>query len=261
MSVYKKLHDINGNNYQIKEYLPTYMNNKDSILDTTYVSNFYDQPDHHRNNINEFKNDNRYIKNFNMKINSLDRDVQQTVPVQHMGHHQKNVPVQHKHQVKNDILVEHNMQARHNIPVRHSIRENFKAPEKPITPTPTPQTEGYVTSPEIFGPAYWFTLHAGSVSYPIKASPITKEKMKHFILGIPVMLPCRNCQEHATAHIEKNFDKLDEIVSGRDSLFKFFVDFHNYVNVKNNKPEMSYEDAYKLYQGKVKITKMTYTSA
>lgn len=102
--------------------------------------------------------------------------------------------------------------------------------------------------PKIWGPPMWFTLHNGAIKYPIKASPIFAERMKGFILGLPVMIPCDKCQDHATAHIEANWNRLDDVVSGRDNLFKFFVDFHNRVNKRYNKPEMSYETAYKLYK-------------
>jgi len=114
------------------------------------------------------------------------------------------------------------------------------------------------TSPEVFGPPLWFSLHNASAHYPINPSPITSERMKNIILGIPVLLPCKNCSEHATAYIEKHFERLDKICGTRDNLFKFFVDFHNYVNVRYNKPVMSYEDAYKMYLGGVKINKMSY---
>lgn len=114
------------------------------------------------------------------------------------------------------------------------------------------------SSPQIFGPPLWFSLHNASAHYPINPSPITSERMKNIIIGIPVLLPCKNCSEHATAYIEKNFDRLDDICSTRDKLFKFFVDFHNYVNVRYNKPVMSYEDAYKMYLGGIKINKMSY---
>ena len=118
---------------------------------------------------------------------------------------------------------------------------------------------GVVSSPDIFGPSYWFTLHAGSIAYPINPTPIVREKMKNFIIGIPVMIPCKNCQEHATAYIEKYYDKLNNVCSSRDSLFKFFVDFHNAVNQRKGKSILSYDDAYKLYTGKVKINKITYS--
>ena len=119
--------------------------------------------------------------------------------------------------------------------------------------------DGILSSPDIFGPPFWFTLHASSMSYPVNPTPIIKEKMRNFIIAIPVILPCKNCQEHATAYIEKHYNEIDTACSGRESLFKFFVDFHNEVNKKKDKPVMSYEDAYKLYSGKVKISKITYT--
>ena len=112
--------------------------------------------------------------------------------------------------------------------------------------------------PSVWGPSYWFTLHNSAIHYPIKASPFFIERMKGFILGIPVMVPCEQCRDHATAYIESVYQNLEQIVSGRDSLFKFFVDFHNYVNKRLNKPEMSYQDAYNLYKGTPQVTKMTY---
>lgn len=113
-------------------------------------------------------------------------------------------------------------------------------------------------NPEVWGPAFWFTLHNSSVRYPVNASHITKERMKGFILGLPVMIPCEICSEHATAHIIGNYDKLDDICSGREKLFKFFVDFHNYVNKRYNKPIMGYKEAYALYTNGARVTKLSY---
>lgn len=113
-----------------------------------------------------------------------------------------------------------------------------------------------MSDPKVWGPAFWFTLHNGASKYPISASPIVKSRMKSYIIGIPTMLPCTVCQIHATNHIEKNKSKLDEITSGRDNLFKFFVDFHNIVNKRYNKPIVSVEDAYKMYDGGVNVSVM-----
>lgn len=113
------------------------------------------------------------------------------------------------------------------------------------------------SDPQIWGPSFWFSLHNGSVRYPIKASNIVAERMKNFILGIPYILPCFECSEHARAHIMNNYANLDDITSGREKLFNFFVDFHNYVNKRYNKKIMSYEDAKKKYTGNA-IVKMSY---
>jgi hypothetical protein len=112
--------------------------------------------------------------------------------------------------------------------------------------------------PEVWGPSFWFTLHNGSINYPLVANDLCKQRMKQFIIGMEVMIPCEKCSDHATSYIEKNWNHLDEIVSTRDNLFKFFVDFHNEVNKRYNKPLMSYDEAYKLYSCNVSIKKMSY---
>lgn len=93
----------------------------------------------------------------------------------------------------------------------------------------------------------WFTLHNSASKYPISPSSLVRERMKNVIIGIPILLPCEVCKEHATGYIEKYFEQLDEICSSRDNLFKFFVDFHNKVNERHDKPLMTYEAAYALY--------------
>jgi hypothetical protein len=60
-------------------------------------------------------------------------------------------------------------------------------------------------------------------------------------------LPCENCSEHARTLIERNFDKMDEICSGKGKLFEFFVKFHNYVRARYGNPAMTVEDAYVIY--------------
>ena len=103
------------------------------------------------------------------------------------------------------------------------------------------------SDPKIWGPQLWFILHNGASKYPIAATPIYIQKMKDFIIGLPVILPCEKCKIHAIDYIEEYKDKLDDICSGREKLFKFFVDFHNSVNKRYNKPEMVYESVLKLY--------------
>lgn len=115
------------------------------------------------------------------------------------------------------------------------------------------------SDPSVWGPSFWFTLHNGAAKYPINASKHRRERMKGFILGIPAILPCKGCIPHAIAYLEDSKPRLDDIVSGRDKLFKFFVDFHNKVNKRHGKPEFSYEDAYKLYNQGINLTRMSYS--
>ena len=107
--------------------------------------------------------------------------------------------------------------------------------------------------PSVWGPSFWLSLHNGAVRYPVKASPTYQHRMKGFILGIPYMLPCDECRQHALAFIDSRASQLDSIVSGRHNLFNYFVDFHNQVNARYGKPLVSYEQAYKLYSSPVKV--------
>ncbi len=114
------------------------------------------------------------------------------------------------------------------------------------------------SAPDVFGPAFWFTLHNGASKYPLEASPFQIEKMKGFIKGIPIMLPCEKCSSHAQTYIESKDDEFDDIVSGREKLFIFFWEFHNYVNRRYNKPEPTLEEAKMMFMGKAKVTTLRY---
>lgn len=122
-------------------------------------------------------------------------------------------------------------------------------------------SSGIPTSdPKIWGPSYWFSLHTVAAHYPIQASPIVCENMKNRILAIPYEIPCEACRTHAFAFIDTNSKNLNEIVSGRHKLGKFFCDFHNKVNLRYGKPQMSYEDVYKMYSGNAEVQYIKYTS-
>jgi hypothetical protein len=121
-------------------------------------------------------------------------------------------------------------------------KQEYKPPSIPIHGSPNPL---------VWGPLFWYTLHNSAIHYPIEASPLVKQRIKNRILAIPYEISCKTCQPHASAYIESIPDsKLDSIVSGRDNLFKFYVDFHNSVNVRLGKPTWTYEQAYNQYGSK-----------
>ena len=151
-----------------------------------------------------------------------------------------------------------------NSDINTTVKTTIIAPEPIINNKPKLSikyelTEGNGTSPDVFGPPFWFTLHNGANKYPENPNKIVQKKMKDFIIAIPVMLQCFKCKDHSTSYIESFLEKLDDIVSSRKNLFNFFVDFHNYVNKKYNKKIYTYEEAYALYNGTVKISKMSYS--
>lgn len=134
-----------------------------------------------------------------------------------------------------------------------------RAPSKGVHIKYETQENVDLSKPEIFGNPYWFTLHNGAAHYPIKASPLCAEKMKGYIIGIPVTLPCETCADHATAFIESVRPNLDYIVSGRDPLTTFFCNFHNYVNKRLGKPEVSVEDVNRMFTSPATISRMSYS--
>lgn len=99
--------------------------------------------------------------------------------------------------------------------------------------------------PKHWGPSFWNTFHYISVSYSHDPNLTVQNNMKTFIQSIPTLLPCKECQDHAFSYI-KNAD-VDKAVKSQMDLFTFFFEFHNYVNERLKKPQMSLETALKKY--------------
>jgi len=117
---------------------------------------------------------------------------------------------------------------------------------RPLTMDVNRSFVGSIFDPNVFGPAFWFTLHAGAAAYPENPTPWTKNGMKSLLVNFPLLIPCGSpCREHFYAYV-KNAD-LNDVVSTREKLFKFLVDAHNYVNVRYSKPIMTLNDAKSLY--------------
>lgn len=133
----------------------------------------------------------------------------------------------------------------------HGFRENLTLEWK---------TDKYSNTkdPEVFGPPLWLTLHNAAAHYPENPSPIMISQMMNYIKGLPAVLPCEACKEHATAHIQANLSNLPDICSCRNKLEEFFVTFHNYVNKKYNKPIFTIEQARKMYRGGAEVRILKY---
>jgi hypothetical protein len=143
-----------------------------------------------------------------------------------------------------------------NEPLVNKLREDKAKPIEDKLEKKWEKIEGSTTDPRIWGPAFWFTLHVTAAHYPENPSPIVRHLMKNRILAIPYEIPCSKCRSHAIAFIDNNKEKLDDIVSNKHKLGKFYVEFHNNVNMRYGKPIWDYEKAYKLYSGNAKINIM-----
>lgn len=101
-------------------------------------------------------------------------------------------------------------------------------------------------NPHVWGPGLWLFLHISSANY----DPVSQEQIHRcmaFIKNLPYMLPCYNCSEHAKQFVKDREADLHTICQNRKSLFEFYVDFHNYVNNRQNKRLFSYQEAWNMY--------------
>ena len=156
----------------------------------------------------------------------------------------------------NSILMEKEEQTNYTRPIYEEPNYVVKKPiyedvKKDVPKVNNKLPEAGDSNPNVWGPHYWYNLHNSSAIYPINANPVVRNVMKSRILAIPYELPCRKCQIHASAYIQQFSDiELDNIVSTREKLFNFYVDFHNAVNIRLGKPTWSYEQAYNHYYRK-----------
>ena len=117
--------------------------------------------------------------------------------------------------------------------------------QQPVEFKITTTTHGSSYDPDAFGPAFWFTIHNATTTYPNRPTIFVQEGMKKLIASMPLLIPCVVCKEHFFSFLETA--NLDNATASRENLFEFFVSAHNYVNRRLRKPEMSLSDAKKMY--------------
>ena len=140
-------------------------------------------------------------------------------------------------------------------PKSHKKPLTTNNPQQVVTTVLQEKNGTNINDPDIWGSTYWFTFHTGASNYPNNPSKIVQERMKGFIRGIPYIIPCEKCSNHALNFIEKS--NLDIVCKTKDNLFKFFVDFHNEVNTQLGKQRMTLEQAKQKYMnGNFKYVKI-----
>lgn len=106
-------------------------------------------------------------------------------------------------------------------------------------------------SPSAWGPAFWYLLHVASTH-----AVAGDARWKRIAKGLPVMVPCVECQTHARAFVEGHELSTDR----REDVFAYWVVMHNAVNLRRGKPLVSPEDAarhYGLYDNRWLVTVTT----
>lgn len=115
-----------------------------------------------------------------------------------------------------------------------------------------------VFAPEVWGEAFWFILHVGSLAARDQIPEQEAVKYWNFIEGIPLMLPCKRCSRDAQQIVDAARPRWRDVCASRDSLLEFFLDFHNRVNEKQGKPAMTRADIERLAAGNVRVATIRY---
>jgi hypothetical protein len=102
-----------------------------------------------------------------------------------------------------------------------------------------------VIYPEKWGPHVWQALHYITLGYPKNPTEDQKLKYKTFFILLQDTLPCSVCANHYGNNL-RNMPLTDEVLSDKESLVKWLIDFHNVVNEMKKKPIIKYVDARKM---------------
>ena len=98
-------------------------------------------------------------------------------------------------------------------------------------------------SKQMWGNSTWYIFHTLAEKLKPECDSEIQTILYHF-KQVSFNLPCMDCAKHATDMMQNA--KLDKVKT-RDDLKQFFLEFHNIVNKKLNKPIFSRDECDKLY--------------
>jgi hypothetical protein len=100
--------------------------------------------------------------------------------------------------------------------------------------------------PQVWGRHLWISIHYIALGYPLKPSEIDRKNYSLFFKHLHTVLPCDACAKHYQQHL-KDLPPIEQFLESPEELFKWTVLIHNKVNLDLGKPQLSYEQARKLY--------------
>jgi hypothetical protein len=93
--------------------------------------------------------------------------------------------------------------------------------------------------PAVWGHHQWTMLHLMAFVYPENPDINRQQSMIKYLEGMSNNLPCPGCSYHCINY----FTEFPPQVESKEKLTKYFVDFHNSVNKRTFKRELSYSEA------------------
>ncbi len=99
-----------------------------------------------------------------------------------------------------------------------------------------------MTTKAVWGPCVWYLFH--TVAHHIKEDHPNFERAKNqfiaFSFRIATNLPCPECSQHATAYLSKINPQM---IKTKYDLKMLYINFHNAVNIRKDKPIFTIEEA------------------
>lgn len=100
--------------------------------------------------------------------------------------------------------------------------------------------------PSVWGSHLWYILHIISFEYPEKPTEYDKRIYHDFYTSLKDVIPCVECRKHYRDHITKY--PLTPHLDTRDTLIKWVIQVHNFVNVSLGKPTYTIEQVLTIYK-------------
>ena len=97
----------------------------------------------------------------------------------------------------------------------------------------------------VWGPHYWFIIHTVAMTYPKVPGSTTKKRYYTFYKELPYFLPHKKSRKLFTDILDKF--PITPYLDSKESLIKWTHFIHNKVNLKYNKPTVTYKDFYETY--------------
>ena len=97
----------------------------------------------------------------------------------------------------------------------------------------------------VWGPHYWFIIHTVAMTYPKVPGSTTKKRYYTFYTELPYLLPHKKSRKLFTDILQKY--PITPYLDSKESLIKWTHFIHNKVNIKYNKPTVSYKEFYETY--------------
>uniref|UniRef100_A0A6C0KN64 thiol oxidase n=1 Tax=viral metagenome TaxID=1070528 RepID=A0A6C0KN64_9ZZZZ len=96
-----------------------------------------------------------------------------------------------------------------------------------------------------WGPHIWKTIHCLTIRIKDDHFEKLKPQLMNILSQICSNLPCPTCSSHASTYMRKYRFKH---INTKEQLIRFFYQFHNEVNKRLHKKNISYEDMIKIHE-------------